>query len=216
MSLPQHDNLSVQVAKWIADEIIHTQFAPGSRIREENIAEKLNISRGPVREALLILQRQRLITILPRRGAIVKKIDASEIEDLYNVIGALYTLLGQQIASNWKNDELAPFKALINSMKKHAEKNDYQHYFEETINFVRLGYPIAQNDLLRELIEDLIPSVYRAQYQSIQERKKNLNEHWQNYAQILQAVEERNTTKLVEIITMHNNQEQEHAKIFIQ
>lgn len=216
MSLPQHDNLSVQVGKWLADKIIRADFAPGSRIREEKIAEELNVSRGPVREALLILQRQRLINILPRRGAVVKKINDAEIKDLYNVMSTLYTLLGQEVATRWTDNQLAPLKKLLQSMKKHAEKNDYAHYFQETIDFIRYGYPISGNQLLQELIEDLIPSVYRVQYQSIQQRKTDLNEHWKNYEQIVQALEERNMITLGEIIARHNQQEQDHAITFMQ
>ncbi len=120
-----HDNLSVQASKWIADKIIQGEFAPGNRIMEEKIAEELGISRGPVREALLILQKQRLITLLPRRGAIVKKITASEITELYDVISILYTLLGQEVAARWKDSTLEPLKDILVSMKQNAEKGKY-------------------------------------------------------------------------------------------
>lgn len=211
MKIQLHDNLSVQASKWIADKIIQGEFAPGSRIMEEKIAEELGISRGPVREALLILQKQRLITLLPRRGAIVKKITASEITELYDVISILYTLLGQEIAAQWENGDLESLKDILESMKKNAEKGKYQSYFHETIDFIRAGLSIAKNKLLEELIEDLIPSVYRIQYPSILERKTDLMKHWKNYEMIFKAIEKRNSEKIAEIITLHNQQEQKLA-----
>lgn len=206
-----HDNLSVQASKWIADKIIQGDFAPGSRIMEEKIAEELGISRGPVREALLILQKQRLITLLPRRGAIVKKITASEITELYDVISILYTLLGQEVAARWKDSALEPLKDILFSMKHNAEKGKHLLYFKETIEFIRASFSIAKNKLLEELIEDLIPSVYRIQYPSISERKTDLMKHWKNYEIIFKAIEKRNSEKIAEIIALHNQQEQKLA-----
>ncbi len=212
MKLQIHDNLSVQVSKWISEKIIQSTFAPGSRIMEEKIADELGISRGPVREALLILQKQRLISLLPRKGAIVKKISATEIKELYDVISALYTLLGQEIAIRWKDNDLTSLKDILKSMKNNAEKGKYLSYFNEAIEFIRAGLVIANNKLLEELIEDLIPNVYRIQYPSILERKADLLKHWRNYDLIIKALEKRDSVKIAEIIDAHNQHEQKLAQ----
>ncbi len=211
MSLVLQDNLSVQVAKWVAEKIITSEFLPGSRIMEAKIADELKISRGPIREALLILQKQRLIDILPRRGAVVKEIAPDEIKALYDVLGALYTLLGQNVARNWQGNQLAPFAVLLKSMNNLAKQGDYINYFQQMIEFIRASYPIANNKLLQGLIEDIIPSVYRVQYLSIMQRKGNLKEHWKNYALILQAVEARDIAKVAAAIAQFSEQEQKVA-----
>lgn len=211
VKLEIHDNLSVQVSKWLADKIIRSEFPPGSRIMEEKIAEELGISRGPVREALLILQKQRLVSLPPRKGAIVKKITASEIKELFDVISCLYILLGQEIATHWKGSDLTPLKNILQSMKNNAEKGKYPSYFNEAIEFIRAGLLIAKNKLLEELIEDLIPSVYRIQYPSIHERKADLIKHWKNYEQIVKAVEKRDCEKIADLVATHNQHEQKLA-----
>ena len=211
MNFAFQDNLSVQVAKWLAEKIIQTDYAAGSRIMEEKIATELGISRGPIREALLILQKQRLVTILPRRGALVKELTATEIKDLYEVIAALYTLLGTNVATQWQNDQLTPLANQLKLMQEHAKGKDYSAYFQQTIEFIRLSYPIAKNRLLAEMIEDLIPSIYRVQYKSIQQRKINLKDHCKNYAEILSAAQERNTHKIATVILNFSQQQQQHA-----
>ena len=71
MPLEQAHSLSEQIAKHISEQIIRGELVEGERIQELRIASELDVSRGSVREALLLLERTQLIEIFPRRGAIV-------------------------------------------------------------------------------------------------------------------------------------------------
>ena len=88
--------LPEQIALYLAQKIIHMEIKPGERIFEVKIAQELGVSRSPVREALYILNRQFLVEFLPRRGAVVAGFDIKFIEDLYDVLQALYVLLLQK------------------------------------------------------------------------------------------------------------------------
>ena len=74
MSFKPNDSLTEQIARFLGKQIIGGDMQPGERIQELRIAAELNVSRGSVREALLILQRRHLVDIYPRRGAIVASI----------------------------------------------------------------------------------------------------------------------------------------------
>jgi len=211
MSLVMQDNLSVQVAQWLAEKIIKADYPAGSRIMEAKVSDELGISRGPIREALLILQKQRLIKILPRRGAVVTELSTSQIKDLYEVMTTLYSSLAENIANNWQADDLAPLTTLLTTMKKAAEKGDHKRYFQYTIDIIRLGYPVANNTLLQEFIEDLIPSVYRVQYRSIQQRQTDLLAHWHYYDQFITHIKKRDIKKLTNTIKQFGQQEQQLA-----
>ena len=72
-------NLTEQIADHIGHEIICGRLAPQSRIQELKVAKDLGVSRGSVREALLILERRHLIEIIPRRGAVVNGLQPDQI-----------------------------------------------------------------------------------------------------------------------------------------
>lgn len=78
-----------QVADHCGLMIVEGRIAAGERMGEERLAEMCGVSRGPVREALRILEKRRLIEIVPRRGAFVRTVNLDTIADLFNVRNAL-------------------------------------------------------------------------------------------------------------------------------
>jgi DNA-binding GntR family transcriptional regulator len=79
----RHDSLARSAADWIAAHIISGDIKPGEKLTETSLAERMGISRSPVREALQSLSRDGLITVEPRRGARVSRLDAGDAADLY-------------------------------------------------------------------------------------------------------------------------------------
>jgi DNA-binding GntR family transcriptional regulator len=79
----RHDSLARSAADWIAAHIISGDIKPGEKLTETGLAERMGISRSPVREALQALSRDGLITVEPRRGARVNTLDAQDAADLY-------------------------------------------------------------------------------------------------------------------------------------
>ena len=70
-------------------DLIHA----GQRLLEKDISEMLQVSRAPVREALRILERERLVEFEARRGAVVTAPDADDLRNIYVVRGALYRIM---------------------------------------------------------------------------------------------------------------------------
>lgn len=80
---------SEQVASYIKDRILMGELAPGDQVKEVILAERLGISRAPVREALHILMREGLICSEPQRGKFIRALTAKEIKDSYFIGGVL-------------------------------------------------------------------------------------------------------------------------------
>ena len=80
-----------QVAKH-GQAILNGQYAPGEQIKEQAIAELFGISRGPVRDALRVLQAQGTVEISPRRGAFVVELQLNDVIDIFNIRSALLSL----------------------------------------------------------------------------------------------------------------------------
>src|ERR1700751_4492479 len=79
----RHASLARSATDWIAARIISGDIKPGEKLTETGLAERMGISRAPVREALQALSRDGLITVEPRRGARVNRLDAQDAADLY-------------------------------------------------------------------------------------------------------------------------------------
>ena len=79
----RHDSLARSATDWIAARIISGDIKPGEKLTEIGLAERMGISRSPVREALQSLSRDGLITVEPRRGARVNRLNAQDAADLY-------------------------------------------------------------------------------------------------------------------------------------
>ena len=101
------EGLSEQIAKHIAEQIILGELVEGERIQEVRIATELDVSRGSVREALLLLQRTYLIEIFPRRGAIVSEMSSGQIHYLFETSLLVLGYLVQQISDAWQSAEQA-------------------------------------------------------------------------------------------------------------
>jgi DNA-binding GntR family transcriptional regulator len=77
--------LGEQIAERIFTAIAAGEYAPGERIREESLAAQFEVSRGPVREALRILEKDSVVRILPNRGAHVTQLSVKEVSDIFEV-----------------------------------------------------------------------------------------------------------------------------------
>lgn len=104
---PLTRNASELASGLIRDAILSGRLAPGERLKEQELAEDLGISRTPVREALLLLQAEGLIESVPNRGAIVRSYTARELRDMYELRALLESYAARRAATRVTKEELA-------------------------------------------------------------------------------------------------------------
>lgn len=104
--------LSEQIANKLGEDIIRGVFQPGAPLLETTLAENyFQVSRGPIREALRILESEGLVEIRPRRGAVVSKLSPRDIEEIFAVRSVLYGYVSRELALNVSRDTLATLRA---------------------------------------------------------------------------------------------------------
>lgn len=91
--------LPVQIAVRIGQAIVENEFAPGQKLREVDLAAAFGVSRASVREALRIVEREGLVTILPQRGAQVTTLSADEVEDIFDIRAQLMGLACERVVT---------------------------------------------------------------------------------------------------------------------
>jgi DNA-binding GntR family transcriptional regulator len=91
--------VSEQIAARVGDRILSGELAPGARIGEQELADEFSVSRGPVREALRILEREGLATLLARRGVIVTVLSAAELRELLEIRAGLFEMVVRKLVA---------------------------------------------------------------------------------------------------------------------
>ncbi|MFK3970564.1 GntR family transcriptional regulator [Pseudomonas sp. NPDC087358] len=204
MTFKAPDSLAEQIAHHLAERIIRGELKPGERIQEQKVTAALNVSRGSVREALLILERRHLIVILPRRGAQVSVLTPHNIQSLCALMSELYILLGLAVAKSWKQElELAPFLQIQQRLIASCERQDVKSFVEDSFNVMRAAYPFANNPYLEETVENLQPSMSRFYYLALEQRQAEMSEYLTLFGQLLEAVIARDLTHIRDVLTRY-------------
>jgi len=114
--------LVTDVAERLREAILHGHFAPGERLREEQLATVLDVSRGPVREALSVLQREGLVLIKHHRGATVARLSRDDVEEVYSLRLVLERLAVQCAVRRARPENLEEMDAVIKEMARTVDK----------------------------------------------------------------------------------------------
>ena len=130
-------NLADEVAAHIRSEILAGRLRPGQRIDQDAIADGLGVSRLPVREALISLDREGLIQTIPRKGSYVSRIDREDIVDHYQILGQVAGLAAARAVARLHEEDLAQLVELHRRMSESASLEEQQrlnHEFHRMIN----------------------------------------------------------------------------------
>ncbi|HCN62698.1 MAG TPA: GntR family transcriptional regulator [Pseudomonas sp.] len=204
MTFKAPDSLAEQIAHHLAERIIRGELKPGERIQEQKVTLALNVSRGSVREALLILERRHLIAILPRRGAHVTELTAHKVQSLCTLMSEMYILLGNAVAQRWTApSDLGPFLQIQQRLVDSYERQDISAFVEDSFNVMRAAYPFADNPYLQETVENLHPAMSRAYYLALEQRKAEMSEFLALFAELLEAVLARDFSQIRVVLSRY-------------
>jgi len=161
MSFNAPKSMAEQIAQHLAHQIISGQRGANERIQELKVVDELDVSRGSVREALLLMERRHLVEIVPRRGAMVAEITAGSVENLFDVFGVLVTRLAVLVAQRWQEGELDELIQHLNGLQRITEQKDREEFMAQVFVLLSMAYPLARNEYLHELLTNMQPAVHR-------------------------------------------------------
>ena len=159
--------LPTQVADYIRDLIIHDRLKPGERIRERAIAETLNVSRTPLRDALKILAMERLVELMPNRGAVVVRSTDAEIADMLTVYTELESLGGRIACRAATEGDIRRVRHFETLMARAFESEDRAAYFAANQAFHLAIIAGSRNPTLIEMHGHLNIRLYRIRYLAV-------------------------------------------------
>lgn len=200
MSFRANESLAEQIAQHLGEQIISGDLVEGERIQELRIAAELDVSRGSVREALLILQRRHLIEIFPRRGAVVSELSPQLVKSLYEMTMQLFSLIVRRAADLWRQNDLTPFIDAMSALQTAVDDQDIEAFYEGSFDLLQKAQRFAANPYLDNILADLQPSVRRAFYLALQVNKRELEEAFGFLKGVMDAVMLRQGEKAAELV----------------
>jgi DNA-binding GntR family transcriptional regulator len=119
---------SRQAYRALRDAIIATELEPGQRLSENELAERLAVSRTPIREALIRLRDDRFVQIVPQLGTFVTRISTSAVEDAQFIRESLECAAVRLAATRAQDGELADLAGLVRRQAEVVEHGDYERF----------------------------------------------------------------------------------------
>lgn len=161
LSMPEKRALSDDVASRLRAAILSGAFAPGERLREEQLARALGVSRGPVREALAELERQGLVVINRNRGAVVAQLSRDDLEELYTLRLVIEELAIRRAAEFSDPQSNGAMQYRIDEMQTALERGiTEQEAAELDLEFHDLIYDAAQHRRLKDAWTNMRPQIH--------------------------------------------------------
>lgn len=135
-SVKKTDTLRNQIYQDIKDAIIQGKLKPGQRLRETDLSEEMGVSRGPIREAILLLEREGLLVTQPHRETTVTTVDKDEVLDLLNPLRVLLeSFCIQKILPHLTDAHFAELTDILNGLIDSCEKNDLEQVVKKDLQF---------------------------------------------------------------------------------
>lgn len=149
-----------QIAERIYAAIVSGQYAPGERIREEELAATFGVSRGPVREALRMLERDSVVRVVPNRGAHVTPLSVTELNEIFEIrrvlAGAMVRRLGRA-----SPELLAKVGQQVKELERRARNVDPDTYVAASVDLSLMLARASGNARLAEIMQSLARQSWR-------------------------------------------------------
>lgn len=194
--------LAAEVVERLRDLIIQGELAPGVKLNERVLCERLRTSRTPVREAIKYLASEGLVELLPNRGAIVTRITVTTVREMFVLLGALEALAGELACVNASDADIAEIRALHYQMLVHHARGELAEYFRYNQQIHLRLVECAGNATLTNTYRALNSHVRRARYMANLSR-----ERWdhavEEHQKILDALVRRDSALLPALLRSH-------------
>jgi len=173
----------------VKKRILDNQYYPGYQALEKEIADDLGMSRTPVREALIRLQHEGLVQLIPRRGVRIVPIVPSDMKEIYDVLTSLESMAAELLARRKPGaEELEPMKSATEDMEAALDRDDLEAWAEADERYHRSLIELCGNRRLATMANTVRDQGHRARMVTLRLREKPVGSI-QDHRQLLDAIE---------------------------
>lgn len=187
--------------------ILKGELQPGERLMEITLANKLGVSRTPIREAIRKLELEGLVVMIPRRGAHVAHITVQELNDVLEVRRGLEELAIKKACDRITEEEMQMLEAAAEEFSKLVDSDNLTELAEADVRFHDVIYEATHNRRLVQIVNNLREQMYRYRMEYLKEadaRHLLDSEH----KEICRAIREKDIMKAHDCICQHIDNQQ--------
>jgi DNA-binding GntR family transcriptional regulator len=199
--------LSQSIYEHLKDSILNRELEPNQRINEKEIADRFQVSRTPVREAVVRLAAEGFVEILSHRESLVKEVSFRELKEIFQVLGVLDRLAASLIVDRIDPQELSKLEKMTNKMERYF-------IMREIEKFLAMNYDIHErlwdfladkNDYLRKELISCVSQLKMSYYplNKAFEDPKIIRKSMNSHKRIIKALKEKNKDRFESIIFEH-------------
>jgi DNA-binding GntR family transcriptional regulator len=186
----------------LRDMIENGALAPGELIVENDLSQRLGVSRTPLREALKVLSSEGLVELRPHRTPIVARVDPDEIEAIFEILEALERLAGRRACEAMTDQDLAELETMHAAMLARHDANDRDGYASINRDIHSRIIELAGNQPLQGIYSGLWVKVRRARSTTNYDPHR-WNESDREHEEIMQALRRRSPDESADVLARH-------------
>jgi DNA-binding GntR family transcriptional regulator len=189
----------------IRTDILTCVLTPGSRVFENDLAQRYNVSKSPVRDALLRLQEQSLIEVLPRKGYIVRPISIADAHDLYDMRLLLEKSCIRRACDHATNEALESLDKF-----RFIENGNLVHWVGYNRDFHCHIAELSGNARMAKIAKEVVDQFDRLTFVGVSNAPSGIDfeKFVSEHCEIIDALQARDRTKATNLITKHISKSQ--------
>ena len=204
-------SLTDEIADVVRERILKGEYEIGEKIKENQIASELKVSRTPIREAFKLLENEGLIDYIPNRGCFAKGFTKQDVDDIYAVREALEELAVRWAVERITPEEITALEEQVDLMEFYSKKKDKKKVLELNATFHDVIYASARSRFLAQVLRSYKEYIEKTR-KSIFYEQSYLESILREHRAIFEAISERDAEKAVEAISKHLAASQDRAE----
>ncbi|MBR4862091.1 MAG: GntR family transcriptional regulator [Firmicutes bacterium] len=204
-------SLTDEIAAIVRDRILKGEYEIGEKIKENQIATELRVSRTPIREAFKLLENEGLIDYIPNRGCFAKGFTKQDVDDIYAVRAALEMLAVERAVERVTDAEVAALEEEWELMEFYVRKKDSQKVLELNTAFHDIIYASTRSRFMAQVLRSYkgyIDKTRKSVFYDEAYLEAILNEH----GEILDAIKRKDKEKAIGAVYRHLEKSQDRAE----
>ena len=204
-------SLTDEIADIVRERILKGEYEIGEKIKENQIASELRVSRTPIREAFKLVENEGLIDYIPNRGCFAKGFTKQDVEDIYAVREALEEMAVRWAVARISENEIDEMEEQCDLMEFYTRKKDKKKVMEMNTSFHEVIYASAESRFLAQVLRSYKDYIDKTR-KSVFYEQSYLEAILQEHRAILEGIRERNEEKAVAAMARHLERSQARAE----
>ncbi len=202
IKVTKRKSLRDEVYEALKKSILHGKLKGGQRLIEETLAEEIGISRTPVREAFHKLERDELVTRLPKGGFAVREFTKEDVDEIFGIRSALESYAAYLATLHMTPDKISQLEKKVKESEEAFEKGDEERLVQLNTEFHDLIYRSCKSKKLFEMINNFRDYFFR--YRPFLLRtEKGTNYSIQDHRRMLEAMKRKNPRLVERLVRNH-------------